>query len=37
MERATWNPLTWVLAVLLVGMSIVGIALATMHVPVATP
>jgi hypothetical protein len=37
MERATGNPLAWVLAVLLVGASIVGIALATMHVPIATP
>jgi hypothetical protein len=37
MERATRNPLTWVLAVLLVGASILGIALATMHVPIATP
>ncbi len=37
MERATGNALTWVLAALLVGASIVGIALATMHVPVATP
>lgn len=37
MERATCNALTWVLAALLVGASIVGIALATMNVPVATP
>jgi hypothetical protein len=37
MERATGNLLTWVLAVLLVGMSVVGIALATLHVPVAIP
>lgn len=37
MEHATGNPLTWVLAALLIGASIVGIALATMHVPIATP
>ena len=37
MERATCNALTWVLAVLLVGMSVAGIALATLRVPVATP
>ncbi len=37
MERATHSALTWVLAVLLIGASIVGIALATMHMPIATP
>jgi hypothetical protein len=37
MERATHGALTWVLAALLIGASIVGIALATMHVPIATP
>jgi hypothetical protein len=37
MERATGNLLTWVLAFMLIGASIVGIALATLHVPIATP
>lgn len=31
------SALTWALAVLLIGASIVGIALATMHVPIAIP